>query len=237
MNRSALASIIFCALVAPVYAGPEQFSGKEMKQVVPPPCEEWYGDTEWNVAIWGAYAFGDDKHHDEQTNTDNLVITNQGFELERGIIGGEGWGGGIDLKYFFHRYFGVGIEGYLLKTDPEGLTPTEVQLGFNDPEDTVGAVKGTVTFRYPFHCSRFAPYLFAGGGVLLGVERQRLVEEILTKGPLRHDDENDPIAVGEVGGGLEVRITHHVGWINDLSWNFTEHDNFGMFRSGINFAF
>src|SRR6185295_13009101 len=119
--------------------------------------------------------------------------------------------------------------------DPEGLTPEEVRLGFDDPEDTVGAVKGTFTFRYPIACSRFAPYLYAGGGVLFGAERQRLVFE--TQGPPVRDDDDDARAIGEVGGGIEVRFTRHIGWINDISWNFTEDDNFGMFRSGINFAF
>ena len=32
-------------------------SGKEMKQVAPPPCPEWYGDNEWNVNLFGTYAF------------------------------------------------------------------------------------------------------------------------------------------------------------------------------------
>src|SRR6184192_2420510 len=27
-------------------------SDKEMKQVAPPPCPEWYGDREWNVNLW-----------------------------------------------------------------------------------------------------------------------------------------------------------------------------------------
>src|SRR5215471_1230983 len=30
---------------------------KEMKQIAPPPCPEWYGDREWNVTLWGTYAF------------------------------------------------------------------------------------------------------------------------------------------------------------------------------------
>src|SRR5438094_6873505 len=33
-------------------------SGKEMKQVAyVPPCPQWYGDREWNVNLWGTYAF------------------------------------------------------------------------------------------------------------------------------------------------------------------------------------
>jgi opacity protein-like surface antigen len=207
-----------------------------MKQVAPPPCPEWYGDREWNIAIWGAYAFCDSQDHSDQiTQNDNLLVLGDGFALERGIIGDQAWGGGIDLKYFFHRYFGVGLEGYILQTDPENLTLEEAKFGFSDPNDTVGAIKGTFTFRYPIACSRFAPYVYAGGGVLFGVERQRLIFE--TKAPPVRRDEDDPEGVGEVGAGIEVRFTRHIGWINDIGWNFTENDNFGMFRSGINFAF
>jgi hypothetical protein len=45
--------------------------------------------------------------------------------------------------------------------------------------------------------------------------------------------------VGQVGGGFEVRFTPHVGWTNDFSWNVVSgaDNNFGMARTGINFAF
>ena len=234
MKRLALAFAVLLALVGFTYAGPEPMSGKEMKQVVPPPCPEWYGDREWNVAIWGAYAFGD-PDHPQNTIEDDLLVTASGLELHRGVIGDEAWGGGIDLKYFFHRYFGIGIEGYILQTDREDLTPSEVRMGFSDPDDVVGAVKGTFTLRYPIGCSRFAPYIYAGGGAIFS-ERQRLVEQTTSK-LLRRDDDDDPRALGQVGGGLEVRITRHIGWMTDFSWNFTDDDDFGMVRSGVNFAF
>jgi hypothetical protein len=45
--------------------------------------------------------------------------------------------------------------------------------------------------------------------------------------------------VGQVGGGFEVRFTPHVGWTNDVSWNIVSgaDNNFGIARTGINFAF
>jgi len=45
--------------------------------------------------------------------------------------------------------------------------------------------------------------------------------------------------MGQVGGGMEVRITPNIGWISDFSWNVVDgpHNNFGMARSGLNFAF
>jgi hypothetical protein len=46
-------------------------------------------------------------------------------------------------------------------------------------------------------------------------------------------------AVGQFGGGLEVRLTPHIGIINDFTWNVIDgrDNNFGMARTGINFAF
>jgi hypothetical protein len=46
-------------------------------------------------------------------------------------------------------------------------------------------------------------------------------------------------AFGQVGGGLEIRLTPHIGWMNDFSWNVVDgpDNNFGMVRSGVTFAF
>jgi hypothetical protein len=45
--------------------------------------------------------------------------------------------------------------------------------------------------------------------------------------------------VGQFGAGLEIRFARHVGWTNDLSFGVIDgiKNNFGMFRSGLNFAF
>jgi len=37
-------------------SGANKDSDKEMKQVAPP-CPDWYGDREWNVNLFGTYAF------------------------------------------------------------------------------------------------------------------------------------------------------------------------------------
>ena len=98
------------ALASVAFAGTE-YSGKEMKQVAPAPapCPEWYADNEWNVSLWGAYAF---------TGTDNNrgsiddVFFKAGGDYDRFLGGDHAWGGGLDAKYFFRRYFGVGVEGF-----------------------------------------------------------------------------------------------------------------------------
>src|SRR5258708_37021618 len=80
------------------------YSGKEMKQVAaPPPCPEWYADNEFNVGLWGTYIF---------TGTE--------WKNDRYLESDHAWGGGIDAKYFFHRYFGVGVEGWMVDSRQAG---------------------------------------------------------------------------------------------------------------------
>jgi hypothetical protein len=102
-----------------------------------------------------------------------------------------------------------------------------------------------LTLRYPIPCTRFSPYIFGGGGAIFGggqrphnvfvAEPGEGFDVVETQG---HTD-SETRAIGQVGGGLEIRFTPHIGWINDFSWNFVDgpDNNFGMVRSGINFAF
>lgn len=213
-----------CALVAfssVAFAGPETDS----KPVAPPPCPEWYADKEWNVNLWGTYVFtGNDWRDDEYFGADHS------------------WGGGVDFKYFFHRYFGIGIQGWAVNATRHTFdlanTPVIINARGEDSR-LVGAFLGTLTLRLPMHCSRFAPYIWGGGGVVFGGGDR---DEIVSDGaPLFHTEHHDTSTegIGQVGAGFEVRFTRHIGWTNDFSWNFVTRENsdFGMARTGINFAF
>jgi hypothetical protein len=218
-----------------VFAGPEQYSGKEMKQaVVTPPACEWYRGNEWDISIWGAYAF---PGNDGRRNPADVALsheTNEGLDNHEENVGrisndrflnkDDAWGGGVDLKYFLSKYIGIGVEGY-------GLAA----------RDTVGGVLGTLTLRYPIGCSRLAPYIFGGIGGAFGGSEGVLSEdaadnELFTE---RNINRDDALLEGEVGGGLEFRFTRHVGIMADFSWHFLDKadNNFGMVRSGVTFAF
>ncbi len=105
------------------------------------------------------------------------------------------WGGG-DLKYFWPRYFGAGVEGFVLNSD-----------------NVSGAVLGTLTVRYPIGCSRFAPYGFAGVGAFFGGEESRSeffflehhtapwVETGETESIVTHDKTNNDTRVIETQSG------------------------------------
>src|SRR5919201_2060003 len=204
MKRMVLGLLCSAAITSAAFAG-ETYSGKEMKQVAPPPCPQWYADNEFNVGLWGTYIF-----------------TGNNWQDDRYLESDHAFGGGIDLKYFFHRYFGIGIEGWAVDAR---RTFEDVFVDLNNgifdihtghESRAVGAVLGTLTLRYPIPCTRFAPYIFGGGGGIFGGgERDNVV---FAPGPI-HTEHTDAEtkAMGQVGGGMEVRFTTHLGWVSASS--------------------
>lgn len=213
-------------------------------QPAPPPCE-WYRANEWNFDLWGTIAF--------PWNTGTRFVDFKKGPLENGLdpdVGAEewddgrtsndtfinrdnAWGGGLDVKYFFSKYWALGGEGFLL-----------------DCNDNIGgAGLFTATFRFPIGCSRFAPYGWAGVGALEGGTRtHQFFFETNRDGGGDNENENfvhrsinntHTLAVGQFGAGLEVRITRHIGVMGDFAWNVVqENDNdFGMARFGVTLSY
>ena len=242
-----------CFSLAIAHAGSESYS-KESKSVTPPPCPSWYADREWNLGISGAYAFTEN-HYPTINDTVFFSVPFGGnvTDADRYLEADHAWGGAIDLKYFFCRYLGVGIQGFGLNAQRSfgtvtilppapGFIGSRVVLETGHERRAIGGVLGTVSFRYPIACSRFAPYLWlGGGGIFGGGEVQQIVVNDIPSGAFltgRTEGTRSEL-MGQIGGGLEVRITPHIGWINDFSWNVIDgpNNNFGMARTGINFAF
>src|SRR6059058_4995101 len=249
-------TLTFCALfallvVAPaLYAdGPEKYSGKEKEVMQPaPPVCDFYRAHEWDLSIWGAYAFAadtgqfnvpnDDPFFPDTDVTNETVLSVFGTTLfvissseprnfnpnERVNIGrvsknqlfarDDVWGGGADVKYFWSRYFGVGIEG----------------VGLAAKTNFAGGGLVTLTGRYPF--GRFAPYVTGGIGFIDGGatlykffnEKHTFLNGVITNE--REFWTIDPVAnnhvraLGQIGAGLEFRVTCHIGLMADFTWNF-----------------
>src|SRR5438270_12311828 len=69
----ALFALVLVALIAPaLYAdGPEKYSGKEKEVMQPaPPVCDFYRAHEWDLSIWGAYAFAADTGQFQVPNDD-----------------------------------------------------------------------------------------------------------------------------------------------------------------------
>lgn len=255
MKRSILTALLLTMFVVGAYAG--GYSGKDLKQTAAPPCPEWYSDNEWNVSLWTTYLFTNTDYSRNLDLVDVVQSTVEGAgvlgEYDRYIGDDHAFGGGVDLKYFFHRYFGVGLEGYVVNARKGGFDIFEDPFVpvFDIERETrhraIGSILGTFTLRYPIPCSRFAPYAWAGVGAIFGGgEQDELYARSLVNPPDAFVSEVHTVhygsyttAVGQFGAGLETRITRNIGWINDLSFSVIEgpRNNFGMVRTGINFAF
>src|SRR2546430_13936634 len=93
LRKLTLSLLSLTAIASVAVAAGLDYSGKEMKPVA---------DNEWNVSLWGIYVFTENEWRDD-----------------RYIESDHAWGGGIDAKYFFHRYFGIGIEGWVVEARRE----------------------------------------------------------------------------------------------------------------------
>src|SRR5436190_20736044 len=85
-----------------------------------------------------------------------------------------------------------------------------------DSRHLVGTALGTFTVRFPINCSRFAPYVWAGGGGIFGGGRAHdfALDPTQPLGIVRRDfHDSESKAMAQVGGGFEVRMNQHVGII------------------------
>lgn len=243
-------TLTFCTLfavfvVAPaLFAdGPEKYSGKdkEVLQPAPPVCE-WYRAHEWDLDIWGAFAFSGNSGRNDVANDDPFSPDSDPFTFDIGtdvtqelqsqnprerinlgqvskdqfLARDNTWGGGVDVKYFWSKYFGAGIEGF----------------GLAAKSNFGGGEAATITVRYPL--GRFAPYgwggigaiegggtlyhffnekqLFSGGVAVPGTEHEFWTDDLVKNNKVR--------PLGQLGIGLEFRVTCHIGLMADFSWNF-----------------
>src|SRR3954470_22552536 len=124
MKRFLITLTIAMASSAAVFAGGYS-KEKVVKQVMPPPCPEYYADNEWNVNLWGTYVFTNTDYNPNLWLVDIVQSTSEGGGVlgtyDKYIGGDHAWGGGGDVKYFFARYFGVGVQGSFLEAHKTGF--------------------------------------------------------------------------------------------------------------------
>ena len=130
--KTALIALFGCvALAGSALAGTgtTYVSGKETKQYKSHYEEPFtcFADREFQVDIFGTYKLA-----------------------EKGEPFSDGFGGGVGVNYFFHRYIGIGAEGSWDRT------------GKNDT--AIHHANGMLIFRYPIDSCCLAPYVFGGGG-------------------------------------------------------------------------
>src|SRR5438874_13339838 len=106
MKRLTLTLMFFCVCCGLAYAG-TAYSGKEMKEVAPAPCPQWYADNEWNVSLWGTYAAAGPAFAPNPSLADIVQRTPEGHAVygtvDKDLGGHPAWRGGLDVRYFLVR--------------------------------------------------------------------------------------------------------------------------------------
>jgi hypothetical protein len=249
------------AAVASVIGSTASFAGPESKEIVqqaPAPCE-WYRAHEWDLNLWGTLAFAgntgindfrvlssfDGPHVPEGTGSPpGSDDAQEHFDIgpyhsDRFLDKDNAWGGGADVKFFFSKYWGLGVQGFVVDAN----------------SNSAGGALGTLTIRYPIGCSRFAPYGWAGAGVadggshskwffnethkVRGTLRGPIVIEHEFRRPETNLQNKHVEALGQFGAGLEIRLTPRIGAMTDFAWNVLSapDNNFGMWRFGATLSY
>jgi len=247
MKRSiALAIAILTSPVLSSFAGEPVASWKNPIAPPPAPVEELYRAHELQADFFGAYAVTPDrgkrKHTTTFENEDyngvpiSLPIT---ISQANRFLGNHAWGGGGAISYFFTRNFGIGLEGTALRAT-------------GDNQDVSGQFGLNVIGRLPIGDTGWAPYATAGiGGFIPGSNGNRFDESgnlnelshptdrYTMRVTVRDGNTESIILEGHAGIGIEYRFTKNIGIFTDGRFTFVEkaHNNYGLVRTGVRFAF
>jgi len=217
MKIATLSALAAFAVAGSSFAGPTTVvSSKDFKQPVATP---FFQDTE--IAIDAFYSYNNAQRQDPKwCEADIHIIQPQYFN--------DGNGGGLGANFFFARYFGVGVEGNWWNGARPGISQeTHDRLlasGRDIPKsfskDVASQVTANLILRYPMEFTSFglAPNIFGGGGGIFS---------------------DSSCGFPDVGAGVEVRVTPHVGIFTDWRWNFTAggKNDVNTTRAGVRFVF
>jgi hypothetical protein len=127
-------------------------------------------------------------------------------------------GGGVQLSYFFNRYFGVSLEGDFLGS-----------------YDYNTAVTGNLIFRYPFEFGATSGYSKDGKSTPSG-PTWGLAPYALIGGGGQWDGHSE--GVGVIGGGLEFAFQHGYGVFVEGRWVIHDaRQSYAAETAGLTFGF
>lgn len=214
MKKLTLTLAAACAFCAMSYAGPEPLpSGKEMKQVAPPPAPECPNWTGFYIGGFGGYKFAS---VDQELTLGGSWGTERFTVQQRGsgdldTSGGE-LGGLIGYNYQWHNWvFGAeAAGGYLWLRDfkETGVFPTVF-----DSYDIAASFKTHYLFtfgpRIGYALCRWMPYIT--GGLAVGdLEYFQKINDDTFQGLFHEGGSVSETNAGwMVGGGLEYALTNH----------------------------
>lgn len=221
MKRATLTLVISFAFGALAHAGPEAFSGKEMKQVAPPSTPECFNWSGFYVGAFGGYKFGSTDIDTDLTGQWDLGPPNDSDTIDRNIIesrsahnldcsGAEAGGViGYNLQW---RNWVVGLEadgGYLWLRDSHntGIFEASPKLFYSVENSLKTHYLFTVGPRIGYAFCRWLPYVTGG----LSVGDIDFHQGVAEHGLFFHDEGHvqEARAGWMAGGGLEYALAGH----------------------------
>ena len=200
------------------FAGPDPVQIPVEPAPIPAPSSDsLFRDTEFDVSLLGTGIF-----------TQTAASSDRYFGADHAF------GGTLNAKFFFAKYFGTGlsVSGFDVRNV---LGPN-----FGNGHRFVGDFLPTLTFRYPI--GNFAPYVFAGVGTIFNGGNRSLKEP--SNGSfgrkIRFEvAEHDAQVLSEAGIGVEYRLNKNIGFITEAVFDKVARpqSNFGGMRAGVNIAF
>jgi hypothetical protein len=218
-------ALAFLVLATAALAGPQDFKATAP---APTPAPDWFRANEWDVTAFGTG-----------------VWTQTAAKQDRYLGVDHAFGGTLDGKYFFSKYFGAGLSftglainnSTSLETgffgEPIPQLPAAGNTGF------VGNILAKAVARYPI--GQFAPYGFVGiGAIFNGGNTELTAPNGLTGNQVKFQAiEHDVKMIIEPGIGLEYRLTKNIGIVAEGAFDKIDRpqSNAWTIRSGLNVAF
>jgi hypothetical protein len=230
-NIIALAVIGIASQTIVAFAGPEE-KAPVMPPPTPPPCPSFFRPNEFDIGAFGTWAPW-------------TGISGQGSP--------RGWGGGLDLEYWFPwKYAGVRFEGTGMSVHGGGFTTTVHPFpGLGLPGRTVnvpswstgaGTITAQAALRLPlddFWCGvHLAPYVFGGfGGLFVGSSGGRTFSETVTvTGPVTVTNANGTVTT-VVPAGQTAQRTFTGKRLNAIRNNVGTDRVLGLIGGGLEYRF
>ena len=223
------------------------FAGTATVSKNPVPVEEpcIFRDQEIQLDLFG---LGDFYKGANGNFVGNNILGQPGTSM-RQLSGRPAWGGGLGVNYFFMKYVGLGLEQSVFGRNSGGQVinsngtravdaNNNIRKDYADYGYTRWQTAANLILRYPICSWNLAPYLLVGGGAQYG----NVPNISLT--PINMPNRTYKMAgqgFGNVGGGLEYRITQNIGVFSDLRYIFSNvnglANNQMQWRYGVRFAF
>ena len=237
-----LTVVVIASQAVAIFAGEPMVSSKQVIAPPPPPPVSFFRGNEFDIGVFATYVTGTNGGGSRTTRTfddETFTLSSSGSA--------HGWGGGMDFTYFLPwKYAGFRFQGAGLDLSTRNLTLTSSNGSSRSGSGSAaaGVITGDFILRLPLDdfwpSVHLAPYIFGGGGGLFTGAGGNTINTRFPGVNNRLNNASTNVSnnrgVGNVGGGLEYRVTPHIGLFGEAGYNWVGGGNHNFNSSVKNFV-